>query len=187
MAEPRIFNGPLGLSWMGRMILTSQPVAQLALQSATSCILGPRQFKRPPRSVGGSGDALAFALIIFLTGVPLLYPWGARGQVPLAFCVFVAYLVALALGVRGELPPAYGIMSVAGAGASSGLGAVFLELHRRAIFHQRLLLARTRDQQMAVLYDVLGFFPGTAYLEVATRLDRDQDRVQVLFGTRQPF
>ncbi len=105
-------------------------------------------------AVGGSADALAFALIVFLTGVPLLYPWGARGQVPLALCIFVGYLVALALGVREELPAPYGIASVAGAAGSSILGAVFLDRHRRAIFHQRLLLARTRDAQMAVLYDV---------------------------------
>jgi hypothetical protein len=37
------------------------------------------------------------------------------------------------------------------------------------------------------VYDFLGFFPGRAYIEVATRLDRAQDRFQVLFGTRQAF
>jgi signal transduction histidine kinase len=116
-------------------------------------------------TVGGSGDALAFGLIVFLTGVPLLYPWGARGQVPLAIAVFLGYLVALALGVRGELPAPYGIVSVAGAAVSSILGAVFLDLHRRAIFAQRLLLARTRDQQMAVLYDVTRTVAATLELE----------------------
>ena len=116
-------------------------------------------------TVGGSGDALAFALIVFLTGVPLVYPWGARGQVPLAFFTFVGYLVALALGVRGELPAAYGITSVAGAAGSSIIGAVFLERHRRAIFHQRLLLARTRDEQMAVLYDVTRTVAATLELQ----------------------
>ncbi len=121
-------------------------------------------------TVGGSGDALAFALIIFLTGVPLLYPWGARGQVPLACFTFAGYLAALALGVRGGLPPAYGILSVAGAAASSIVGAVFLELHRRAIFHQRLLLARTRDQQMAVLYDVTRTVAATLELQQVLRL-----------------
>lgn len=38
-----------------------------------------------------------------------------------------------------------------------------------------------------ILYDFLGFFPGRAYIEVATRLDRDQTDFQVLFGTRQAF
>ena len=36
-------------------------------------------------------------------------------------------------------------------------------------------------------YDFLGFFPGLAYIEVATRLDRDQTDFQFLFGTRQAF
>ncbi len=115
--------------------------------------------------VGGSGGALAFALIVFLTGVPLLYPWGAPGQIPLALSVFVGYLVALALGVRGELPAAYGIVSVAGAAVSSMVGAVLLDWHRRAIFEQRLLLARTRDQQMAVLYDVTRTVAATLELQ----------------------
>lgn len=116
-------------------------------------------------TVGGSGDALAFALIVFLTSIPLVYPWGARGQIPLAIAVFSGYLVALALGVRCELPAAYGIISVAGAAVSSMLGAVFLERHRREIFEQRLLLARARDQQMAVLYDVTRTVAATLELQ----------------------
>lgn len=104
--------------------------------------------------VGGSADALAFALIVFLTGVPLLYPWGARGQIPLAGAVFGGYVAALALGVRGGLPAAYGVVTVAGAAVSSIVGATFLDAHRRAIFAQRQMLARARDEQMAVVYDV---------------------------------
>ena len=40
---------------------------------------------------------------------------------------------------------------------------------------------------LAAVYEFLGFFPSTAYIEVATRADRDQSNVQVLFGTRQSF
>jgi signal transduction histidine kinase len=115
--------------------------------------------------VGGSGDALAFALIVFLTGVPLIYPWGGRGQIPFAVAVFAGYVAALALGVPTELPAAYGIVSVAGAAVSSVIGAVFLELHRRAIFEQRLLLAQARDQQIAVLYDVTRSVAATLELQ----------------------
>ena len=39
----------------------------------------------------------------------------------------------------------------------------------------------------AAVYDFLGFFPSTAYIEIATRADRDQSNVQFLFGTRQSF
>lgn len=40
---------------------------------------------------------------------------------------------------------------------------------------------------LAAVYDVLGFFPSTAYIELATRADQDQSNVQFLFGTRQSF
>jgi len=114
---------------------------------------------------GASGDALAFALIIFMTGVPLIYPWGAWGQIPFVFFTYAAYVTALMLGVRGELPPPYGLISVAGAGASSIIGAILLDLHRRAIFHSRLLLARTRDQQAAMVYDVTRTVTATLEIE----------------------
>jgi signal transduction histidine kinase len=116
-------------------------------------------------AVGGSADALAFALIVYLTGLPLIYPWGTRGQVPFALCVLGGYVAALALGVHRELPATYEITGVAGAAASSILGALFLERHRRAIFHQRLLLARARDEQMAVLYDVTRTVAATLELQ----------------------
>lgn len=36
-------------------------------------------------------------------------------------------------------------------------------------------------------YDFFGFFPASAYLQLATRLDEDQGDVQVLFGSSQAF
>jgi signal transduction histidine kinase len=116
-------------------------------------------------AVAASGDALAFALIIFLTGVALLLPWGLAGQVPLAIGIVTAYVFALAAGVRGELPAPYGILSVAGGAVTSVLGAYFLDQHRRAIFAQRKLLERRRDQQMAMLYDVTRTVTATLELQ----------------------
>lgn len=116
-------------------------------------------------AVGASGDALAFALIIFLTGIALLFPWGLRGQVPVAVGGLAAYGAALAAGVHGELPAPYGLISVAGGAVTSMLGAYFLEQHRRAIFHQRMLLERTRKQQMAMLYDVTRTVTATLELQ----------------------
>jgi len=37
------------------------------------------------------------------------------------------------------------------------------------------------------VYDFMGFFPSLAYIEIATRADRDPGDVQFLFGTRQSF
>src|SRR4029078_12722963 len=59
----------------------------------------------------------------------------------------------------------YALISVAGAGASSSIGALLLDLHRRAIFHQRLLLVRTRGQQAAMLHDVTRTVTATLEIE----------------------
>ncbi|HJQ84882.1 MAG TPA: GAF domain-containing sensor histidine kinase [Candidatus Binatia bacterium] len=119
---------------------------------------------------GASGDALAFALVIFLTGVALLYPWGLRGQVPLVVGTLAAYLVAVALGVRGHLPLPYGIFAVAGGAITSLVGARFLDVLRRSIFHQRVLLERTHDRQMAILNEVTRTVTATLELQQVLRL-----------------
>jgi signal transduction histidine kinase len=121
-------------------------------------------------STGASADALAFAFIVFLTGAALLYPWGARGQVPFVLAVGAAYAIALAVGVRGSLPLPYGIVAVLGSAVTSVLGAIFLDLHRRAIFKQRLLLERSRDRQLAMLYDVSRTVTATLELHEVLRL-----------------
>jgi len=117
-----------------------------------------------------SGDALAIALVLALSGVALLCPWGARAQVPLALGTLAVYLLALADGVRGGLPVPYGLLCVGGGAVTSILGAVFLDLHRRAIFHQRVLLERRRDEQLATLYDVTRTVAATLELQDVLRL-----------------
>src|SRR3989442_7754942 len=119
---------------------------------------------------GASGDALAIALVLALSGVALLCPWGPGGQVPLALGTLAAYLLALAGGVRGGLPLPYGILCVGGGAVTSILGAVFLDLHRWAIFQQRVLLERRRDEQLATLYDVTRTVAATLELQDVLRL-----------------
>jgi signal transduction histidine kinase len=119
---------------------------------------------------GASRDALAIALVLALSGVALLCPWGARAQVPLALGTLAIYLLALAGGLRGGLPLPYGILCVGGGAVTSVLGAIFLDLHRRAIFHQRVLLERRRDEQLATLYDVTRTVAATLELPDVLRL-----------------
>src|SRR5439155_384228 len=119
---------------------------------------------------GASGDALAIALVLALSGVALLCPWGARAQVPLALGTLAVYLLALADGVRGGLPVPYGLLCVGGGAVTSILGAVFLDLHRRAIFHQRVLLERRRDEQLATLFDVTRTVAAALELRAVLRL-----------------
>src|SRR5207249_180735 len=78
--------------------------------------------------------------------------------------------LALAHGVRGGLPVPYGILCVGGGAVTSILGAIFLDLHRRAIFHQRVLLERRRDEQLATLYDVTRTVAATLELQDVLRL-----------------
>jgi signal transduction histidine kinase len=89
-----------------------------------------------------------------LPGVVPLYPWGAAGQVPLAVGTVLAYLCAVAAGVRGDLPLPYGIFGVVGGAVISVVGAVALDQLRQAVFRQRVLLERRRDAQMATLFEV---------------------------------
>ena len=119
---------------------------------------------------GASGDALAFVVIIFLPGIALLFPWGAAGQVPLVVGTIAIYLLALWLGVPRGLPLPYGIFAAGGSAVASIVGAVFLDRYRRAIFRQRVLLERARDEQLAMLYDVTRTV--TATLELREVLER---------------
>ena len=121
-------------------------------------------------AAGASGDALALALIVFLTGVALLYPWGLAGQVPVVAGTLVVYGLALAAGVRGALPPPYGFLALGGGAITSLFGAGFFETLRRSIFHQQLLLEQARDRQMATLYEVTRTVTATLELQQVLRL-----------------
>jgi len=104
--------------------------------------------------VGASADALAMLIVIYIASAALIYPWGLRGQVPLVVGVSALYVLSLTAGLPHGLPLSYDIFCVAGGATTSIIGAIFLHRSRRAIFHHRLLLERTRDRQMAMVYDV---------------------------------
>src|SRR2546426_230428 len=127
-------------------------------------------FAAETRRVVARRAGLGLGLVLALSGVALLCPWGARAQVPLALGTLAVYLLALADGVRGGLPVPYGLLCVGGGAVTSILGAVFLDLHRRAIFHQRVLLERRRDEQLATLYDVTRTVAATLELQDVLRL-----------------
>lgn len=162
--EVTLTAGALLLMRRGRLRRHAIPITAVATFAITLSMIAY------VTAVGASADALAFALILLLTGVALLCPWGARAQVPLAFGTVVAYVVALALGVRGGLPTAYGIAGVAGGAFTSILGAVFLELHRRTVFQQRVTLEEVRDRQVALLYEVTRTVTATLELRQVLRL-----------------
>lgn len=120
--------------------------------------------------VGASADAVALALSVYMMGAALLYPWGARGQVPLVVGVTAAFLVGLAAGLPHALPLLYPVIGVTGGAVSSLVGSVLLDRSRRAIFQQNVLLERTRDRHVAMLYDVTRTVTSTLDVEQVLRL-----------------
>jgi signal transduction histidine kinase len=108
-------------------------------------------------------------VVIFLASAALIYPWGLRGQVPLVIGVCGLFLLALAAGLPRGLPLQYDLLCVAGGASTSLIGSVFLYRSRRAIFQQRLLIERTRDRQMAMLYDVTRTVTSTPDVEQVLR------------------
>lgn len=119
--------------------------------------------------VGGSADALAMLMVIYIASAALTYPWGLRGQVPLVVAVSVLYVLALTAGLPHGLPLQYDLFCVAGGATTSIIGAIFLHRSRRAIFQHRLLLERTRDRQMAMVYDVTRTVTSTLDVEQVLR------------------
>jgi len=119
--------------------------------------------------VGASADALAMLIVIYIASAALIYPWGLRGQVPLVVGVSALYVLALTAGLPHGLPLQYDLFCVAGGATTSIIGAIFLHRSRRAIFHHRLLLERTRDRQMAMVYDVTRTVTSTLDVEQVLR------------------
>ena len=119
---------------------------------------------------GVSADALAFALVFFLPGIALLYPWGVGGQVALAAGTVAVFALALRVGLRGALPVPYPMIAVTGAALTSIAGARFLEVLRSANFRQRVQLERTRDAQMTRLYEVTRTITATLELHPVLQL-----------------
>ena len=108
---------------------------------------------------GASGTALAFVFIVFELTTALIFPWGARGQLPMAAAgvlLYGAYVASNASGSADTLPAAYGLYAVAAGATSSVLGAALLDRQRFAAFTQRERL----DQQVAIFQDLARAFHG---------------------------
>ena len=76
------------------------------------------------------------AMIGFITGLVVQFPWGPRFQTVAVAAVMVTYLVSLFLGARPHLPMAYGIFSLAAIGLMTIIGASLLNRYRWTAFHQ---------------------------------------------------
>ena len=86
--------------------------------------------------VHGSGELILLAMIGFLTGEVVQFPWGARGQTLAAVSAVAAYLWALHLGAAPALPLPYGLFALASHATMTVIGAHLLESYRFAAFRE---------------------------------------------------
>ncbi len=86
--------------------------------------------------VQGSAELTLLAMIGFLTGQVVQFPWGARGQLVAAISALVAYLWALYVGATSSLPVPYGLFALASHALMTVIGAQLLDAYRFAAFRE---------------------------------------------------
>jgi signal transduction histidine kinase len=92
--------------------------------------------------VHGSAQLCLLAMIGFLTGEVVQFPWGARGQAAATVGAGAAYVWALSAGASSELPAAYGLFALASHGVMTIVGAQLLDSYRFAAFREAAESAR---------------------------------------------
>ena len=92
--------------------------------------------------VHGSAELSLLAMIGFLTGQVVQFPWGARGQFGAALGALAAYLWALQVGATSSLPVAYELFALGSHALMTVIGAQLLEAYRYAAFCEAAESAR---------------------------------------------
>ena len=92
--------------------------------------------------VQNSAELALLAMIGFLTGQVVQFPWGARGQLGAASTAVAAYLWALHLGAVPVLALPYGLFALGSHAIMTVVGAQLLDAYRRAAFREAAEAAR---------------------------------------------
>jgi signal transduction histidine kinase len=96
-------------------------------------------------TVRGEAEILVLALGYLIVGTMVLFPWGWRGQLPVAAASVVAFLVAVAAGVSHATPLSLNALGLISIGGMTVGNALFLERHRFAFFRQAADLRRANS------------------------------------------
>jgi signal transduction histidine kinase len=83
-----------------------------------------------------SAELTLLAMIGFLTGQVVQFPWGARGQAIATCGALAAYLWALEVGATSSLPVPYGLFALASHALMTVIGAQLLDAYRFAAFRE---------------------------------------------------
>jgi signal transduction histidine kinase len=117
----------IGIAWTASIAITYALAAYLAL-------------------VQQSAELTLLAMIGFLTGVVVQFPWGPRGQIVATIGALTAYLWALEVGVRSSLPTSYGLFALCSHALMTVIGAQLLEEYRYAAFREAAESARHAEE-----------------------------------------
>jgi signal transduction histidine kinase len=89
-----------------------------------------------------SAELTLLAMIGFLTGIVVQFPWGARGQSVAVAGVVGVYLLALQVGAEPTLPVPYGLFALASHALMTIVGAQLLDEFRWRAFREAATAAR---------------------------------------------
>jgi len=96
-------------------------------------------------------EMVALASICLMTGLPLLFPWGFRGQVIVAGSALLGFAGTLFVAPTGAVPWPYALLTLTGGACVSLIGAHYLDLHRFAIFRETVLKEEEGEVARALL------------------------------------
>lgn len=86
--------------------------------------------------VQNSGELCLLAMIGYLTGLVVQFPWGARYQAAAAAGVIAIYTLTLAAGTAHHLPLTYGVFALVTHAIMTVLGASLLDRYRWTAFSE---------------------------------------------------
>lgn len=89
-----------------------------------------------------NAELTLLAMIGFLTGQVVQFPWGARGQALATLGAIAAYLWALEVGATASLPVPYGLFALAAHALMTVIGAQLLDTYRYKAFREAAEAAR---------------------------------------------
>ena len=87
-------------------------------------------------AVGNTGELCLLAMIGYLTGLVVLFPWGPRYQAAAALGTSIVYIASLSAGARHPLPMPYGIFAMVTHAFMTIIGASMLDRYRRSAFNE---------------------------------------------------
>ncbi len=129
------YLGFVAIVLFGTLLLSRFPAAALAIVLLASTALA-FTLAAYLALVHGSGELVLLAMIGFLTGQVVQFPWGARGQALAAIGATAAYLWALDIGAVSLLPLPYTLFALGSHAFMTVIGAHLLERWRVTAFRK---------------------------------------------------